>query len=512
MAKDVKKKKYAMVEKKTDKVSKDIKHFINHKKIFNIKLKKILIILACLLCLFLFIKIVVGVFNLLFNNNNYPEYALAYQKANGEMKIIGTKDKSATKLSSSDFVENVEYANETNRYVLYLKNGSLYLYDAKHKDENNKVLSDVKAYKFSKNDKYIYALNKKNELYIYDYKKATKIDSEVSSVRGVSENYIFYVKNGSLYMRSLKPKKDDKVKIEDKFGSDLTIAENEKVILYKNSEKELKRYYIKKKQGEKIATSVSKYYANDDCTKLYYLNDEDTSTLYYFNGKEGLKIVKDVYDISTIDVDRRIAIYLKADKGNFTLYFQREDKAAVKMEEDLKEPVYAKIYNGKEVYYVNSDKELRYGSINGKKISKIKTVAEDVSDSLKLYKKGFAFLANVEGNAGELYVVRHGRVKLIDEDVYKASTIKVNTKGNKIYYFKDYGSSSGDLYYTKGSKGKLIATDVYKYQNVKDDLLYYIKDYDMASIAGDLYRYNGKSKLIEKGVRSLAAIPNYYEE
>ena len=234
--------------------------------------------------------------------------------------------------------------------------------------------------------------------------------------------------------------------------------------------------------------------------------------MYYFNGKEGLKIVKDVYDISAIDVDNKIAVYLKSDKGKFTLYFQREDKAAVKMEDDLKEPVYAKLYKGKEIYYVNSDKDLRYASINGKKVSKVKTVAEDVNDSLKAYKKGFAFVANVQGNAGELYVVRHGRTKLIDDDVYKASTIKVNTKGNKIYYFKDYGSSSGDLYYTKGGKGKLIASDVYKYQNVKGDLLYYIKDYDIAAISGDLYRYNGKSKLIEKDVRSMAAIPNYYEQ
>ena len=511
MKKDVKKKKLAVVEKKTDKVSKDVKQFVNNKKVFNIKVKKILVILACLLCLFLFFKIVGGIFKLIFSDN-YPEYPLIYQKANGEMKVIGTKDKKGTKLSSTDFVENVVYANTTERYALYLKNGSLYLYDAKKKDEKIKVLADVKAYKFSEDDKYIYALNKNNELYLYNYKKSTKIDSEVSSVRGISENYIFYVKNGSLYMRNIKKKKSDKVKIEDKFGSDLTIADNEKVILYKNSENELKRYYIKKKSGEKIASSVNRYYPNDNCTKFYYVSDEDASTLYYFNGKEGLKIVKDIYDVSAIDVDNKIAIYVKADKGKFSLYFQREDKNAVKMEDDLNEPVYAKLYKGKEVYYVNSDKELRYGSIKGKKVSKIRTISDNVTDSLKAYKKGFAFVANVEGNSGELYVVRHGRIKLIDEDVYKASTIKVNTKGNKIYYFKDYGSSSGDLYYTKGSKPKLIASDVYKYQNVKNDLLYYIKDYDMAAIAGDLYRYDGKSKLIEKDVRTMAAIPNYFEQ
>ena len=66
MAKVVKKEKYEMVEKKAAKVSKDVKHFVNHKKILGIKLKKILIILACLLCLFLFFKLIVGVFSLIF--------------------------------------------------------------------------------------------------------------------------------------------------------------------------------------------------------------------------------------------------------------------------------------------------------------------------------------------------------------------------------------------------------------------------------------------------------------
>ncbi len=511
MKKDTKKKKLAIVEKKTNKISKDVKDFINNKKVFNIRIKKIILILACILCLFLFFKVVGGLIKLIFSDK-YPEYPLIYQKANGEMKVIGTKDKSGTKLSSTDFVENVVYANTTDRYALFLKNGSLYLYDAKKKDEKIKVLSDVKSYKFSEDDKYIYALNKSNQLYIYNYKKATKIDSDVSSVRGISKNYIFYVKNGSLYMKKISSKKSDKVKIEDKFGSELTIAKNEKVILYKNGANELKRYNIKKQKGEKIASYVNKYYSNDNCTKFYYVNDEDTATLYYFNGKEGLKIVKDVYDISAIDVDNKIAIYIKANNNKFSLYFQREDKNAVKMEDDLKEPVYAKIYKGKEVYYINSDKELRYGVIRGKKVSKIRTLSDNVSDSLKSYKKGFAFVANMKGNSGELYVVKHGRIKQIDEDVYKASTIKVNTKGNKIYYFKDYGTSSGDLYYTKGSKPKLIATDVYKYQNVKNDLLYYIKDFDVSEISGDLYRYNGKSKLIEKDVRTMAAIPNYFEQ
>ncbi len=511
MEKKVKKVKYGIVEKKPSKVSKDVKHFINNKKIFNIKLKKILVILACLLCLFLFFKLVIGIIGKIFVDE-YPEYPLIYQKANGDMKVIGTKDKKPTKLSSSDFVDDVEYANKTNRYALFLKNGSLYLYDAKKKDEKNKIIGDAKAYKFSTDDKYVYALNKKNELYVYDYKKATKIDSDVTSVRGVSSKYIFYVKNGSLYMRSLKPKKDDKVKIEDQFGSDLVIAKNEKIALYKNKDNELMRLNLSKKKTEKIASSVTRYYSNDNCTKMYYITNDDTQTLYYYNGKEGLKIVRDIYDVSAVDVDNKIAVYIKSEKNKFTLYFQREDKAAVKMEDDLKEPVYAEIFKGKEIYYINSDKDLRYAKVSGKKVTTVRTVEENVSDSLKAYKKGYAFVANVKGNSGELYVVRHGRAKLIDEDVYKASTIKVNTKGNKIYYFKDYGTTSGELYYTKGSKGKLVASDVYKYQNIKDDLLYYIKDYDVNTRAGDLYRYNGKSKLIEKEVRTMAAPPNYYEQ
>ena len=49
---------------------------------------------------------------------------MVYQKANGDMMIIGTKDKNPTKLSSSDSIDYVQYANTTNRYVLYVKNES----------------------------------------------------------------------------------------------------------------------------------------------------------------------------------------------------------------------------------------------------------------------------------------------------------------------------------------------------------------------------------------------------
>ncbi len=503
-----KKESYKLVTKKADKLTTNVKEFINEKKIFNIKLKKILAVVLAILVLFLAFKLIGGLFNKLFNNK-YPEYPMVYQNANGDMMIIGTNDKKATKLSSSDSIDYAQYANTTNRYVLYVKNDSLYLYDANKKSEKIKVLKDVKEYYFSRNDKKIIAINKDHELYMYDYKKLTKLDSEVTSVRSISEDYVLYIRNGSLYLRRLK-EKSDKIKLEDKFGSYATISNDQKRVLYINKDNELKRYTIKNKDNDKIAGSVTEYYCDDNCNKFYYLTNDDTQTLYYYNGKEGLKIVKDIYDISAIDVDHKIAVYTKNEKSNFVLYFQKGDKAAVKVEDDLKTTVSVEIYKGKELYYINSDKELRYARIRGNKLAPVRTVADNVTTSLKDYKKGYVFLADIENSSGDLYVAKGGRAKKIDSDVYKTN-ITVNTKGDKIYYFKDYGSSSGDLYYTKGGKPKLISSDVYKYQTIRNDLLYYIKDYNLSERSGDLYRYNGKSKLVENEVRAMAANPNHFE-
>ena len=506
--KETKKEENQLVVKKTKEVVGKAKKFIDEKKVFNVKLKKILSIIVCILLLLVVFKFVGGLLSKLFAGK-YPEYPMVYQKANGDMMIIGTKDKNPTKLSSSDSIDYVQYANTTNRYVLYVKNESLYLYDANKKSEKIKVLKDAKEYYFSKDDKLIIATNKQHDLYMYDYKKLTKLDSEVTSVRAISEDYILYIRNGSLYLRRLK-EKADKIKLEDKFGSYAMITENQKKVLYINKDAELKVYNIKKKESEKIASSVTEYYCDENCNKFYYLTNDDGQTLYYYNGKEGLKIVKGLYSVSAIDVDKKIAVYTKNDKNNFTLYYQKADKAAVKVEDDLKTTVNVEIFKGKELYYINSDKELRFAKIRGSKVAPARTVADNVTTSLKGYKKGYVFLADIDGASGDLYIAKGGRAKKISSDVYK-SYITVNTKGNKIFFFTDYGSSSGELYYSTGGKPKLISSDVYKYQTIRNNLLYYIKDYNLTERSGDLYRYTGKSKLVEKEVRAISANPNHFE-
>ena len=59
-------------------------------------------------------------------------------------------------------------------------------------------------------------------------------------------------------------------------------------------------------------------------------------------------------------------------------------------------------------------------------------------------------------------------------------------------------------------KGKKIDSDVYTYQYVKDDLIYYIKDYSSSKGKGDLYRYTGKSVKIATDVTRIAYTPNSF--
>ena len=245
------------------------------------------------------------------------------------------------------------------------------------------------------------------------------------------------------------------------------------------------------------------------CTNMYYRDDDDN--YYYYNGKEGKKVAEEM-NIHTNDVDRQLVVYSKEDDGEITLYFKKGTADAAKIEEDLDGVKSVHIFNGKEIYYVTSDGEVKYAKINGNKVSSPKTIAEDAAGSLYEYKSGYVFVADVskDGLSGDLYFAHGGKAKKVDSDV-NVYLIDVNNDGSKVYYMKDY-KNTGDLYVTSGGKGKKIDSDVYTYQYIKDNLIYYIKDYSTSKSKGDLYRYTGKSVKVAEEVTRLATTPNYFSK
>lgn len=466
------------------------------------------------------IVVIILIIGLALNKNSvskgeYPEYSMVYQNADGELKVIAKNQKEGIKISSDSETRDVIYANKTNRYILFEKNNSLYLYDSKKKDDTTKILSDVVGAYFTPNDKYVVALDTEGHMYSYNYKKdKEKLDSDVTSIKDCTDTKVLYVKDGSLYIRSLNAKKDDKVKIEDSGVFYASISEDGKRVVYiTEKDKDLKYYIIGNGKTDKIDSDVVEYYCDTTCKHMYYVTNDSESKLYYYNGKEGEKVASDVYEIVDVDVLNKQVVYAKEDDKEFTLYYKKAVKGdEVKIDDSLEKLTSAYIYNGKGIYYINDDSELKYAKINGSKIGDVKTVVEDAIDGVIAYKKGIILVADTDKRSnGDLYFVSGSKGKKVDSDVY-SSYLKVSINGNRVFYLKDYSSNSGDLYTTTGGKGKKIDSDVYRYVYVNDKTVYYLKDFSSSKKYGDMYLYNGsKGKKVVEDVTSMATNKNYYK-
>lgn len=440
-------------------------------------------------------------------------YPVIYNTSEGDLYLVDTEvdsHENAVKLGNGESTSHVVYANTTDRYVLFQKNESLYLYDAKEADETTEIISDVEDYFFSEDDKYIVALDDDGNLYVYDYNDKEKIEKDVTHIYAHSEDKVLYEKENILYVRSINPKKDDRLKVTEGYDAYVGFSEDGKNIIYLDNDRNLRIFNIKKDEDEKIASKVSSYYCDKkSCEKLFYVENDDTKTIYYYDGKTSKSLSKDIYSINAYDVDKKQIVFSKAVDGEYNLYYQKVGGDAQIIEKGITSLRTVKLFEGKDIYYINSDNELKYVRIRGEKVSSLKHIGDDVTGYLYLHKKGYVFVGDVKNNLGTLYLAKSGNVKQIDEKV-NATLITVGNKGNSIYYLKDY-QTTGDLYVSKGGKGKEIEKDVYNYEYVKDNLIYLIKDYSVSKSRGDLYRYTNKSVLIVEDVTRMASIPVYFE-
>ena len=221
-------------------------------------------------------------------------------------------------------------------------------------------------------------------------------------------------------------------------------------------------------------------------------------------------MAKDVYAINATSVEDKMVVYSVVKDGEYTLYYQKVGSEAVKIEDKLTTIRTVKIFEGKDIYYINGKNEIKYVKIKGNKLSDVSKIGEDVTGYLYLYKDGYAYVADVDKSAnGTLFLVKNGKTKKIDTDVNN-NLITVSKDGKDIYYLKNY-KTSGDLYVTSGGKGKKITDDVYTFEYIKDKLIYYIRDYNIGQSKGDLYRYTGKNTKIAEDVTKIANSPVYYK-
>lgn len=488
------------MEKKDKNKDNNIKKFELNKN--NLRsLFRILRLTVAIVTIILIVKLFIG---LVFTKK--VDYKLVYKKNDGNLVTIIKKDEKVN-LSKEDSTNDVLYPNNNDRYILFMRNASLYLFDSK-KNDVIKITKDVKKYYFSPNDKYVVSTDEEDNLYVYNFNKNEKIVSDIEAVKLVTDKFVIYLKNSILYMHSLNYKKDENIRIEKNFGKDISSIYKDKLI-YIDGEKKLKIYDITTKKVTNIDSDVKAYYNDPELDSFYYLSLD--STLYYYDGSKSNKVTSDIYNIANIDVKNKEVVYSKKD-GKYDLYFQKSTKEPSPIEKSSSVNIdYAFLFDNKCVYYINKDNDLMYARINGSKVAKSRTVINDVEAlSFKKTKDGYIFIADSSKKGlGSLYLAKAYKAKKIDTEVV-STNIRVSKDGKQFFYLKNYSNYVGDLYTSNGGAPKEIDKDVYKYQYINSKNIYYIKDYNSNRKYGDLYKYNKKSTKIDEQVSSIANIYNVY--
>lgn len=447
------------------------------------------------------------------------DYPVVYKTNDKKLMLLNAKDGKGDeiKIGSEGRTSDVMYAHTTNRYVLYVKNDGLYLYDSKSKEETTKLVANIAEwYEFTEDDKYVIMLDDSNNLYVYDFKnESEKLESGITSIVGYSNKNVVYTKDGSLYIKGLKASRDDKKKISDSYYNKPVLLDNGKYVYYIDSSKNLYKYNVSKDRNEQIDANVGQMYVSEETGKMYYY--KNGSNLHYYDGKDNEEIAKDVVYIADNDPDEGQILYLKKD-NKYELYYQKGNKEADLVDDSLdSSAITAYIYDNKAIYYIDGKHNLNYAKIKGAKIKRVIKVDDEVYD-LYTVKQGFIYVTDIkDGSSGTLYITKGPEAKKIDDDVSSVrSNIKVSNNGKKIYYLKDFEETSGNLYVSSGREGKKIVKNVCSYEYANDDLIYYVSNCSMVNnvnYPGDLYKYDGKStKLATDITAPIATMRDSYSD
>lgn len=455
------------------------------------------------------------------NNTSQPVqdgYAAIYTNKDNELMLTKTNNETYTIVKENGQSSSVQYAHNNYEAILFTKDNVLYL--LKTTDINNhKIIADnVENFFFTDDDKYIIYTTKTTDTNLY-YKSLNKdpikIDSEITKIIDYSNNYIIYTKNDSLYIQKLDYESKT-IKISDNTSSAVTFSKDEKRVIYLDNDKNLYTYSIFQNKSTKITSSVKNYIIDNTGSKIYYIPEGAQQDIYYYDGSITNQIAEKITMINDTIVENEQILYSSCDESNScTLYYIKEDSEPIRVESNITD-ISAGFITNNEFYYhykeENIDK-LKYVKINNKEIKKISELTTNVGLVTKI-NGGIIFTSILnDDKVGSLYSVKNGTMKKIDENIYTPS-LKVSNDGNKYYYLKSYkeNKQSGDLYVSTEETKYIIDKDVYrKFTYTSDKLIYYIKDYSLASYTGTLYKYNGESVKISENANELKNTPNYYK-
>ncbi len=372
--------------------------------------------------------------------------------------------------------------------VLYIKEGSLYLYDIK-KEQKDKIANDVLDYIADENLDNILFIDSENRLYLKSGKEEKeKIANDVDintllsyTSRTFRKDEIFYTINDEEGGKSVyRYSKDGNNKLAEGTHAGFLTYDGDGALLYCTNE-----------------------------TREYY--DSLNGTLYsyysYQNGQS--KFLCEGYNIS-YDLENSL-FAIKDEDDLYHLYWKNCSCVLSELEDN---EINDLVINDKtSILFLTAHEKLKKDHDTGYfiKVSKkkdaliLKTIKtyEDVSAKYEFYDDGnLLFLTDYNKNkdAGELY----------------ASTMHIDTDVNRLYYAAivdgaivyetDYIDKSGKytLKIHKRNKNKQISEDVNSHCFANKGSIYYLYDYSSKKNRGELHVYKGnKSQKIDDDVTAI---------
>ena len=475
-----------------------VKEKKNSKKI-KLNKKRCAIIGGILLVI---ICIIVGI---IIYKKGVHEYPIIYKGKDNHLYLLkdGDKPEEAVSFSNRDGIGYISFFNDNPRYFLYKKGIDLYIYDVK-KLTDKKIISDYSGSIITEDDKYVVAINTVGDIYSYKLNGDIKqIGENVIGDVAYTNDYVLYEDpEDDLYISFLDGK-TDRVKIANSVKSYQFSDDGSKVV-YINEDNDLVVYNIKKDKDSTINNNVEEFYCDsDECDDIYYImKDNNERSILYYNGKKSSVYVKDANEIEAVDVDANILMYSQKDGDSNVLYIKNGKDDPIEVDSEYGNFGFVRINDAKDVYYVNSNKVLKYYNI---KKDKKETILENIGGSFIASKKGFYIFSDVnEVGSGTLYYLEGSSYEKVNDNVYSFNYYFVNKKGDRLYYYANYGEKSASLYVYDGKDNTLISEGVYQYQYINDNELYYLRDYDKLNLFGNLYRYEkGEKTLVAERVQGL---------
>ncbi len=427
--------------------------------------------------------------------------------------------------------------------IFFQQDGDLYYREINSKNEPTELGTHVSSYTVSRDGKRVAFKNTESSLYIHDFKERTKIDSEVSSIIGCSENLnkIVYTKN---YIQNCLG--DIKFDLYLYDGKETVRLETD--VSYANVSNDLSVVYYQKNNdlysqsgtnsSKIIAEDISQIIAVYESGEVYYAkNDKQDEgwrvkpmSVYYYDGKKSLLVAEKISSALPISPDTPILAYSIDAAYNANFVPQQDDLLsyyiAVKDNSSSVDGWYDFVTSpdGKSIYYLEKERDddafveqqaehdLYKIDVLGNKIGEPKLYDTDVSlysgihieeDGTVWYFKDYTFG----------YATLYKDKKKIESNVDPLSTSYCSDSKTLAYYVDQntdvQGYTSGTLYFSLNGKMPVkVAEDVYHFQFTPDGQMLYLKDRSEQSGEGDLYlnKFSKKSEHIDEDVSELLPV------